>query len=267
MRTYFAVSDIHSFYEPLIKGLYEANFDVNNPEHILIVCGDVFDRGPDAFRVYKFLTDLPEDRVILIRGNHEDLFIGLIEGSYALSKKVFSNGTIDTIEQILGIRGLKKELYREFRRYYYEDMLFDNDDTPKSVTTLPILWNNICEKIKEREVYKWLTSDRWKHYYEIGNYIFTHAAIPLQEDWREPTAPWRTYAWLNPLANYLEPAFNEYVGEDKVVVCGHYVTELYREDYPHCAEPYGIFRYKNFIGIDGGIWFYGDKINVLKVQP
>ena len=45
MKTYFVCSDIHGFYKEWVKSLKEAGFNKNNPEHILIVLGDIFDRG------------------------------------------------------------------------------------------------------------------------------------------------------------------------------------------------------------------------------
>ena len=38
------------------------------------MCGDAFDRGKDAVRVYKYLKELhSKGKLIYIRGNHEDL--------------------------------------------------------------------------------------------------------------------------------------------------------------------------------------------------
>ena len=48
MHKFFCISDIHSFYEPMIEALNNAGFNPENPEHILVVCGDVFDRGPNS---------------------------------------------------------------------------------------------------------------------------------------------------------------------------------------------------------------------------
>ena len=56
MKTYFVCSDIHGFYKEWMKSLKEAGFNKNNPEHILIVLGDIFDRGNEPWKVYKFLT-------------------------------------------------------------------------------------------------------------------------------------------------------------------------------------------------------------------
>ena len=56
---YFIVSDIHSFYTKLKRALDKAGFNKRNKDHTLIVCGDIFDYGPDIRSVYKFLTPIP----------------------------------------------------------------------------------------------------------------------------------------------------------------------------------------------------------------
>ena len=40
---FFVVSDIHGFYNELIKAVSSAGFDKNNKNHTLIICGDLFD--------------------------------------------------------------------------------------------------------------------------------------------------------------------------------------------------------------------------------
>ena len=86
---YFAVSDIHSYYTPLQRALYGAGFDVNNPDHKLIICGDLMDRGSESYELQEYILKLLEkDKVILVRGNHEDLALELIEN---FEKKYSSN--------------------------------------------------------------------------------------------------------------------------------------------------------------------------------
>ena len=68
MKKYFVGSDIHSFYTPFIKELNKKGFDLNNEEHILIICGDLFDRGSESLKLYEFIKSLPKERRILIRG-------------------------------------------------------------------------------------------------------------------------------------------------------------------------------------------------------
>ena len=74
MKTYFVTSDIHSFYNLFHKALIEKGFDINNKDHILIICGDCFDRGNESKELLDFIYDLyKQDRLIYIKGNHEDL--------------------------------------------------------------------------------------------------------------------------------------------------------------------------------------------------
>ncbi len=95
MKKYFVFSDVHGFYDELIRDLTSAGFDMDNENHILISCGDNFDRGPKSFEMYKFLSEFPKERKILIRGNHEYLLYDL-----ALRKETISidsvNGTANT---------------------------------------------------------------------------------------------------------------------------------------------------------------------------
>ena len=74
MTKYFVVSDVHSFYDAMIDALNKQGFDIENPDHKVIVCGDLFDRGPDTVKCFEFCSALNEaDRLIYICGNHEDL--------------------------------------------------------------------------------------------------------------------------------------------------------------------------------------------------
>ena len=103
---FFVVSDIHSFYEPLIKALDGAGFDASNPDHWLVVCGDCFDRGPDSGLVLQFLMTL--ERKILIKGNHDSflkdntfnksLFQWIKD--YYLLKEVTEAAMIDAIDLV-----------------------------------------------------------------------------------------------------------------------------------------------------------------------
>lgn len=89
MEKYFITSDTHSFYNELIEELNNKGFDVNNNDHIIIMCGDLFDRGPDSLKIYNFIKSLPKDRRVLIRGNHEYLFIDLLGKDLSLIMKIY----------------------------------------------------------------------------------------------------------------------------------------------------------------------------------
>ena len=73
-KTYFIVSDVHGFYSILKKELKKKKFDLKNPDHILVVAGDLFDRGNEAVELFKFVQWLNnKKRLVYVRGNHEDL--------------------------------------------------------------------------------------------------------------------------------------------------------------------------------------------------
>ena len=92
---YFVCSDIHGFYNEWQNSLKESGFDINNPKHKIIVCGDLFDRGHQPQQIIDFILN-HKDKFILIRGNHEDLMQEMIDRNYNLRYDL-SNGTAYTI--------------------------------------------------------------------------------------------------------------------------------------------------------------------------
>ena len=142
-KKYFIVSDIHSFFTALVKGLDQAGFDRNNKDHVLIVCGDIFDRGFETIEVYKFLRGLPKSRCILIRGNHEDLYFDLLKKDCPDSYD-YSNGTVRTFAAIA-------KVHENNVNPYYVSML--NEDFKAN-------WAKVKEKVEKSAITKWLRSDR-----------------------------------------------------------------------------------------------------------
>ena len=93
MPKLFCCSDIHSAYTPWMKALDEAGFDENNPEHHIVVCGDLFDRMDESQQVYDFVMDmLDKGKMTYIKGNHESLMEDLLQRGHAQSHD-YSNGT------------------------------------------------------------------------------------------------------------------------------------------------------------------------------
>ena len=74
---YFVSADIHSFYDEWMVALDKAMFDIENPEHKIIICGDLFDRGRQPKEIIDFVLRNKE-KIIYIKGNHEDLLEELI---------------------------------------------------------------------------------------------------------------------------------------------------------------------------------------------
>ena len=51
---YFVSADVHGFFNEWKFALKEKGFDINNSEHKIIVCGDLFDRGAQAKELQTF---------------------------------------------------------------------------------------------------------------------------------------------------------------------------------------------------------------------
>ena len=100
---YFVVADVHGFYTKMNKALKAAGFDKSNPEHIFVSLGDAMDRGEQPEQVLQFMLSLPEDRRILIRGNHEDLMEDAINRRYFYDYDL-TNGTQRTAFLLTGKR-------------------------------------------------------------------------------------------------------------------------------------------------------------------
>lgn len=149
MKKYFCVSDIHSFYAILINTLEENEFDINNNDHMLIVCGDAFDRGEQFRQLFNFLVKLQKyNRLIYVRGNHEDLLLDCIEeikSGKDISLHHYTNGTMNTISQFCNIN-----LY----------------DLALGVVTYKDIQNDLFLLIT------FINSS--VDYYELDNYIFVH---------------------------------------------------------------------------------------------
>ena len=98
----FAVSDIHGEYEILIKGLKEAGFDEDNPNHLLVSIGDALDRGDECLEVYKYLKRLSDEgKAIVLKGNHTGFFTNYLDGTSLDPFNYFHNGTRETMADFL----------------------------------------------------------------------------------------------------------------------------------------------------------------------
>ena len=206
---YFAVSDCHGFFNELMTALDTAGFDINNPEHTLVVCGDLFDRGSQPREIFDFVKSLPKERFIYIRGNHEDLLMDCLSEiykGYNPSNHHYHNKTVQTIFDFCGIT----------RQDFWE----------KRGETILAIKKNIAPLID-------FINERSINYYETGTHVFVHGWIPCEivggrtygdysrnDNWRDANEmQWREARWINGMycAKYwgiVEP--------DKTIVCGHW---------------------------------------------
>lgn len=207
---YFCVSDIHSFYEPLMIALNEKQFDMNNENHKLIICGDAFDRGPDTIKVFELMKKLnAENRLVYICGNHEDLLFDCINELVSYGRAGghhYGNGTIKTLSHFL-----------------------QEDDFWMYSTYVP---NNVIESIvhNTKELTKFIRTNA-RNYFTLGNKIFVHSWLPIYNDldgdkvWKdwdkyefESNSMWSDARWGNPFLMWK----NKLYPEDKCIVFGHW---------------------------------------------
>lgn len=198
---YFVVSDIHGYYDQLIKALKTAGFDKDNPDHCLVSCGDHFDRGMKPVQVMRFLRSLP--RKVLVKGNHEQLLVDLCERGYP-KQHDFHNGTVTTV-----------------RAFSSKDDDFSESCQRTLSRTEPFLSEMV-------------------NYFETDHYIFVHSWIPtfcqyskpahhikgriceFLPDWRNGSEEdWNNAMWENPF-QMAKQGLNQ---TGKTIVFGHWGTD------------------------------------------
>ena len=270
-KIYFVVSDIHGFYTELKEGLDEAGFDPKNPDHMLLVLGDIFDRGMEARKVFEFLASLPKERRILIRGNHEDLYFKLLKKRLPESYD-FSNCTATTFGEIAGA---DPEDLNSLE--FLVSFLGSSDIAPD----MENMWQEIVAKVKKDPITAFLKSNDWVDYFELGKYIFVHSFIPCRlkkeyegyfgEDyiydvgssflevvpsWRSKATKkdWLLASWGCPFERMESGLFAKELRKGKVLVCGHWHTNDF---YKHLKNFRGyrndIYFSEHLIGVDGGV--------------
>ena len=212
---YFVVADVHGFYDEMVTALDKAGYEPNNPEHILVSCGDAFDRGPDPDKVLDFFLHVaPPDRRILIRGNHEDLM------EQAICRMSFTyydetNGTKNSAYKLTG-----KNPATDFET----DVLIDLKTNK--------LYNDYireCRDFYETEhaifVHGWIP-----HFLEIrgGRYIKYHH--DYLAGWRNlDIDSWKKARWFNGMEAWADGVKER----GKTIFCGHWHTS-----WGHCYLEY-----------------------------
>lgn len=109
---YYVVSDIHGFYGILKAALAEAGFFRDSEPHKLLVLGDLFDGGKEAAELQRFILDrMNRDEVILVKGNHEDLFAEAFpaDGTPTFGRRI-SGEAYDTAMQLTGYNWVTAQL-------------------------------------------------------------------------------------------------------------------------------------------------------------
>lgn len=157
--------------------LRENGFDINDPDHIIVVLGDLLDRGPKSLECLQFVNNLPKSRKILIQGNHEDLLQSILRKKF-LRMHDFTNGTVSSIFQIIG----KKEGTISYDEAI--SLMINNQDWKTYYESCINYWednNNIF-------VHGWIPCDYQEVYGEVYDPCY-------KENWRDGN--WSDARWLN----------------------------------------------------------------------
>ena len=102
MKKYFILSDIHAQYNLLLNALKKSKFDMEDDSHVLIIAGDILDRGEQGDDVIRFIEKLIiKNRVQAVIGNHDIFLIDVLNGEFNLdtiSWNINKNGFITTLK-------------------------------------------------------------------------------------------------------------------------------------------------------------------------
>src|SRR5215213_9957860 len=99
VMTSFVIGDIHGCCDEL---RYLIDALPIGPDDEVIFLGDYIDRGPDSRAVISFLIELKdrlrENRLVFLKGNHEDMLLSYLELSGQHGKMFLLNGGNATVE-------------------------------------------------------------------------------------------------------------------------------------------------------------------------
>ncbi len=237
--TLFVTSDIHGHCTLLRNALEQAGFDPQNKDHLLVCCGDYFDRGSENLQVLQYLDRLKNK--VLLRGNHEDMLLEIFLTG-RLKEHNYRNGTVETIAELFG--------------KYSIDSLGRVDFDGKTR-----MLDRVTDFIEE-------TCD----YYETENYVFVHGWLPtgireggsyIRSNWRSADAEhWKKARWTKWTDMY--KACDRLA--DKTIVCGH-VPSFYANkfDPQRASDDASPFYGDGIIALDAGTFTTG-AVNVLVIE-
>lgn len=214
---YYVTADVHGFYTQFHKALDEAGYFTDPEPHKLLILGDLFDRGKEAAEMQRFILRLMErDAVILVRGNHEDLFEELVTVNWGLPlRHHVSNGTYSTALQLTGYDAATA-------RSRHHAFAAAARETPFYQRIIPA------------------TVD----WFETEHYVFVHGWIPsfqswngacrYDPDWRQAgSESWKEARWINGM----DAAQGS--REDKTILCGHWHCSYGHAVYEHRGSEFG----------------------------
>lgn len=215
----FVVSDIHGCaneFELLLKHW-------NRDNQRLTILGDAIDRGKDSKAV---LERIVKEDALFIKGNHEDVFLKLLDEPNRGTLQMFFNlGGMDTLRSFFGTLGSP-----------YDSQLL----ATRFKTEYPEIYQTIQSSLL---------------YFEWGNYFLVHAGIDPQYTNGLDSDP-EDFLWIRE-----EFIFSPHL-IPKVIIHGH--TPIFTL-YPFEVNTPTVSKSRDKINIDGGCVF-GHYLHALVVK-
>jgi serine/threonine protein phosphatase 1 len=193
----FAIGDIHGDLAAL-ETLF-ARLPVLMPTDTVVFLGDYIDRGPDSAGVVRWIREMSittSAKIVLLRGNHEDAWLQVVETGWPEFIAPRGNGCLET--------------YRSFVGQAQPDP--DEMASPEEFAAM------FAGSFFPLDVVAWMKQLAW--YYEDDHAIYVHAGIKrVGAEFPHPSLvnPPRALLWLRD-----RDFFENYRG--KLVVFGHTTT-------------------------------------------
>lgn len=197
MPKIFCISDIHGCLAELEEALSRIKAKAFEGDR-LILLGDYIDNGPDSGGVLRRVFELQKtygpERVIVLRGNHEEMlleWLDIFAGPPECQRDEYGwplwSGWLDTDEDFQTLRTLITETQLAFLRQVTPTL---SEETLNITAAKMALENN-------RELIDWLRE--LPYYYETDRQIFVHAGIDEEAgDWWRVGTPESVFVWKFP---------------------------------------------------------------------
>lgn len=220
---YFVVGDIHGCVEPLENLLAHWNKD----EQQLIQLGDMVDRGPNSLGVLKKMMKIKKEHgAIILKGNHEAMFLDFLEHPENEGPYYFDVGGFETVQSFLGETPIQEKKFD----YLADYILTHHADVVEFIRELPL-------------------------YYEQEQWVFVHAGVNFNySDWKSSTED--DYLWIR--GGFV----NGKNYHPKTFVFGHTPTRRLHTDQ---RDDIWVSPCGTKIGIDGACVF-GGQLNALAIK-
>ncbi|PGK51437.1 hypothetical protein CN918_26970 [Priestia megaterium] len=219
---FFVTPDIHGCLDPLNHLLRKWRPD----KETFIQLGDMVDRGPNSLGVIqKMMVIHKEYEGVMIKGNHEEMFLYFLDEPEEEADFYFSKGGRETVDSFFS--------------------------TPVAYLRTPTY---IAEYIKTNYAEEVAFLKNLREYYSYENWVFVHAGVNLKlRNWENSTES--NLRWKNDLFLYEK---NE---SENCYVFGHTPTQNLHRDQ---RTEVWISPCKTKFGLDGGI-VYGGQLNAMRI--